>query len=41
VTCPYHGAKFNVCTCAVLRSPAKDPLKTYHVIVAGEIGIDF
>ena len=28
VTCPWHGAQFNVCTGAVLRGPAKDPLKT-------------
>ena len=38
VTCPWHGAQFNVCTGAVLRGPAKDPLKTYRVIVDGEIG---
>jgi nitrite reductase/ring-hydroxylating ferredoxin subunit len=38
VTCPLHGAQFNVCTGAVLRGPARDPLKTYHVIVDGEIG---
>ena len=38
VTCPYHGAQFNVCTGAVLRGPAREPLKTYRVIVDGEIG---
>ena len=38
VTCPYHGAQFNVCTGAVLRGPARDPLKTYQVTVEGEIG---
>jgi len=38
VTCPYHGSQFNVCTGAVLRGPAKDQLKTYNVIVNGEIG---
>jgi nitrite reductase/ring-hydroxylating ferredoxin subunit len=38
VTYPHYGAQFNVCTCAVLRGPAKDPLMTYCVIVAGEIG---
>src|SRR5262245_48906675 len=38
VTCPYHGAQFNVCTGAVLRGPAGDSLKTYRVIVDGQIG---
>ena len=37
VTCPWHGSQFNVCTGAVLRGPAVDPLKTYRVVVAGEI----
>ena len=38
VTCPWHGSQFNVCTGAVLRGPAIDPLKTYRVVVEGEIG---
>ena len=38
VTCPWHGSQFNVCTGAVMRGPAADPLKTLHVIVEGEIG---
>jgi uncharacterized protein YbjT (DUF2867 family)/nitrite reductase/ring-hydroxylating ferredoxin subunit len=38
VTCPLHGAQFNVWTGAVLRGPAKDPLKTYTVTVDGDIG---
>jgi nitrite reductase/ring-hydroxylating ferredoxin subunit len=38
VTCPIHRAQFNVCTGEVLRGPAKDPLRTYRVIVDGDIG---
>jgi nitrite reductase/ring-hydroxylating ferredoxin subunit len=38
VTCPLHGARFNVWTGAVLRGPAEEPLKTYSVTVDGEIG---
>ena len=39
VTCPLHGAQFNVWTGAVLRGPAKDPLKTYRVTVQGDVGL--
>jgi nitrite reductase/ring-hydroxylating ferredoxin subunit len=38
VTCPLHGAQFNVWTGVALRGPAKDPLKTYLVTVEGEVG---
>jgi uncharacterized protein YbjT (DUF2867 family)/nitrite reductase/ring-hydroxylating ferredoxin subunit len=38
VTCPLHGAQFNVWTGAVLRGPAKEPLETYRVTVEGEVG---
>jgi uncharacterized protein YbjT (DUF2867 family)/nitrite reductase/ring-hydroxylating ferredoxin subunit len=38
VTCPLHGAQFNVWTGAVLRGPAKDPLKTYAVTIEGDVG---
>jgi len=38
VTCPLHGAQFNVWTGAVLRGPAANPLKTYRVVVDGETG---
>jgi nitrite reductase/ring-hydroxylating ferredoxin subunit len=38
VTCPWHGAQFNVCSGAVLRGPATEPIKTYRVIVEGGIG---
>jgi uncharacterized protein YbjT (DUF2867 family)/nitrite reductase/ring-hydroxylating ferredoxin subunit len=38
VTCPLHGAQFDVWTGAVLRGPATDPLNTYAVTVDGDIG---
>jgi uncharacterized protein YbjT (DUF2867 family)/nitrite reductase/ring-hydroxylating ferredoxin subunit len=38
VTCPLHGAQFNVWTGAVLRGPATDPLETYTVTVDGDVG---
>jgi len=38
VTCPYHGAQFNVCTGKVLRGPAEKDVQTYRVEVNGEIG---
>jgi nitrite reductase/ring-hydroxylating ferredoxin subunit len=38
VTCPLHGAQFNVWTEAVLFGPAKDPLKTYAVTVERDVG---
>ena len=38
VTCPWHLSQFDVCTGAVLRGPARDPLETYQVTVEGEIG---
>ena len=38
VTCPYHGAQFDVETGAVICGPAKLPLKTYRVIIEGDTG---
>ena len=38
VTCPLHGSQFNVCSGAVLRGPAMDPLATYSVVVEGDVG---
>lgn len=38
VTCPKHGAQFNVTTGDVLRGPAEVPLNTYRVRVEGDVG---
>ncbi|HKV35313.1 MAG TPA: Rieske 2Fe-2S domain-containing protein [Pyrinomonadaceae bacterium] len=38
VTCPKHGAQFDVISGAVLRGPATVPLKTCKVVVEGGIG---
>ena len=38
VTCPLHGAQFNVCSGDVLRGPALDPLLKYRVVVDGDVG---
>ena len=36
VTCPWHGATFDVCNGAVLSDPASDGVKSYQVTVEGE-----
>jgi len=38
IECPWHGSKFDVRTGAVVARPAKEPLKTYRVVVTGDIG---
>jgi nitrite reductase (NADH) small subunit len=38
VTCPWHDSCFDVITGEVRCAPATDPLKTYRVIIDGEIG---
>jgi nitrite reductase/ring-hydroxylating ferredoxin subunit len=38
VTCPLHGSQFNVCSGAVVRGPAMDPLRTYRILVNGNVG---
>ena len=35
LTCPWHGAQFNVCTGKALRGPAYQDIQTYHVHVEG------
>ena len=36
LTCPWHGAQFNVCTGKVLRGPACQDILTYPVQMEGE-----
>jgi nitrite reductase/ring-hydroxylating ferredoxin subunit len=36
--CPWHGSCFDVKTGAVLKGPAKRPLQTYKVAIAGDVG---
>jgi nitrite reductase/ring-hydroxylating ferredoxin subunit len=36
LTCPWHGAQFDVCTGKVLRGPARQDLVTYPVKIEGE-----
>ncbi len=38
IECPWHGSKFDVRTGAVVARPAKEPIKTYRVVVEGDIG---
>src|SRR5262245_58932538 len=38
ITCPLHGAQFDVCSGAVLRGPAQDPLETRGVEVRDGVG---
>ena len=38
VTCPLHGSRFDVTTCAVLEGPADEPLRCYRVTIDGEVG---
>lgn len=40
ITCPRHGARFNVCSGEVLSLPAVVPLPTYEVrVVDGEVQV--
>lgn len=33
LTCPWHGSQFNITNGAVIRGPAKEPLKIYSTSV--------
>lgn len=35
LTCPWHGAQFNVCTGKVVRGPARQDILTYPVRIDG------
>jgi nitrite reductase/ring-hydroxylating ferredoxin subunit len=37
VTCPWHGATFDIATGAVLSDPAYEGVKTYNVKVQGDM----
>jgi 3-phenylpropionate/trans-cinnamate dioxygenase ferredoxin subunit len=40
VTCPRHGARFDVCSGAALSLPAVVPLPTYEIrVVGGEVQV--
>ncbi len=36
ITCPYHGAEFELASGKVLAPPAFEPLKTYPVLVEND-----
>lgn len=38
ITCPWHGAKFDVTTGQVQHGPANQPLQIFRVVVTGETG---
>lgn len=39
--CPWHGARFDVCTGAVLSPPARSGVKSYKVqVVSDEVQVD-
>jgi nitrite reductase/ring-hydroxylating ferredoxin subunit len=37
VTCPWQGSRFDITTGQVVCGPAKEALKTYRVVVEGEV----
>lgn len=38
ISCPWHFSRFDVTNGQVVEGPAKQPLKTYAVVITGEIG---
>ena len=37
IECPWHGSRFDVITGAVVKGPAREPIKTYQVVIDGDI----
>jgi nitrite reductase/ring-hydroxylating ferredoxin subunit len=37
IECPWHGSRFDVTTGAVVRGPAREAIKTYQVVVDGDV----
>jgi nitrite reductase (NADH) small subunit len=38
IICPWHASRFDVTTGSVLTGPANDPLRTYRVVIEGDLG---
>lgn len=38
ITCPWHGACYDIITGAVLKPPARRPIKVFPVTIDGNIG---
>ena len=38
IVCPWHASCFDIATGAVLKGPAREPLRTYSVVVDGDVG---
>lgn len=38
ITCPWHGACFDITTGAILKEPARRTIKVFRVTIDGDIG---
>ncbi len=38
IICPWHASRFDVLTGAVLDGPASEPVRTYRVVIEGDLG---